>query len=571
LRAVAHHDLSSSPVGSFLLDGYTTTLLNISLLFLAKSKPVLSLTALNNVAHLAKFLRSTTVLFAMLITLPQRISTIPRFVALFSFLFICGFLLLPGSYEKLAVLRTSVLAGDNITEPSASFDVSVRQFWPDLAVALLESAPQCQPLELEDGDIGSMGEFLPLQPHKDHPDRMVGFTDQHEIALFRAHHLMRKMAQHLAPKVPFSKGTSGIVTTANVKYMSIFLVSLRMLRRTGCKMPVEVFINDWSNQDESICDTVLPSLNARCMVISDIYDKATGVKQPDHYQYKIFAILFSSFQNILFLDSDAFPAYDPTDLFTKAPYTTHGLVTWPDYWVQTISAHFYHIAAIPEVPSQSRLSTESGQLLLNKDLHRESLLMMVYYNYYGPDYYYKLLSQGSPGAGDKETFVQAALAVNLPYYQVRTAPGGLGRVINNKFKGTGILQADPTLDYAYLTPMRSHIHKAELWHDADLPQPNPHPDSLHKVPPKPKPLFIHQNTLKLDPAEVLRDKNSPTFTSDGAPHRMWGEKEDMEILIGYDIEARLWHVIAEEGCRGNESSTTCKELRHYVAEVFGRE
>jgi alpha 1,2-mannosyltransferase len=502
----------------------------------------------------------------MLITLPHRFSTIPRFVVLFVFLFTCGFFLLPSSYEKLAVLRTPVLAGNNITEPSASVDTSVRHFWTELAVALLESAPQCQPLELEDSEFGSMGEFLPLQPHKKHPDRMVGFTDEHEIALFKAHYHMRRMAQHLAPKVPFSKGTSGIVTTANVKYMSIFLVSLRMLRQTGCTLPIEVFVNDWSEQDKSVCDTVLPSLNARCIVISNIYDTAAGVKQPDHYQYKIFAILFSSFQNILFLDSDAFPAYDPTFLFTKAPYTIHGLVTWPDYWAQTISAHFYHIAAIPEVPSQSRLSTETGQLLLNKDIHRESLLMMVYYNYYGPDYYYILLSQGSQGAGDKETFVQAALAVGLPYYQVRTAPGGLGRVMGKEFKGTGILQADPTLDYEYLTPMRSHIHKTELWKDADLA--HPAADALHKVPPKPKPLFIHQNTLKLDPAQVLQDKHSPTFEPDGTPHRMWGKKNDMEKLVGYDIEARLWNVIAEEGCRGNETSLTCKELRQYVGKVF---
>ncbi|MBO1765046.1 hypothetical protein JQN64_28155, partial [Escherichia coli] len=142
---------------------------------------------------------------------------------------------------------------------------------------------------------------------------------------------------------------------------------------------------------------------------------------------------------------------------------------------------------------------------MNKDLHRETLLMMVYYNYYGPDYYYILFSQGSPGAGDKETFTQAAMAVGLPYYQVRTAPAALGRFIDGSYEGTGIGQADPRTDYDYLAPMRSHIHEQALWQDSDL---GPEKQRKHgrTNPAKPRPLFIHQNNLKLDPAFVLDDK-----------------------------------------------------------------
>jgi alpha 1,2-mannosyltransferase len=503
----------------------------------------------------------------MLLTRPQHFPILFRLVAVFLVFSTCGLFLIPRPYEKLTVLHSSIFAGN-----SNSSNASIREFWTELAAALLESTPQCEPLQLDDSDTVSMIEFLPLQPHKIHPDRLENFTAEHETALFQAHYTMRTAAQRLAENLPFSKGTTGIVTTANMEYMAIFLVSLRMLRQTGCKLPVEVFVDDWSHHDKSTCDTVLPSLNAR-VIVSDIYNTATGAKKPDHYQYKIFAILFSSFQNVLFIDSDAFPASDPTELFTAAPYTTHGLVTWPDFWAQTISAHFYHIAAIPEVPSQSRLSTESGQLMLNKDIHRESLLMMVYYNYYGPDYYYILLSQGSPGAGDKETFVQAALAVGLPYYQVRTAPGALGRVVDNKFTGTGIMQADPRLDYTYLAPMRSHIHKDAHWQDVDLTHSLPLDEGTKNhtlnVPHKPKPLFIHQNGLKLDPATVLHNKHKPTFEPDGTPHRMWGKKEDMEKLLGYDIEKTLWEVVVEEGCRVQEKGSVCEELKGYVGEVFG--
>jgi alpha 1,2-mannosyltransferase len=507
----------------------------------------------------------------MLVTTPHFISAIPRLVAIPLFFTICGLFFLPRHYATSSGLQIPGIGSKNVTESSSTFTPKYRQFWVELATALVESQPQCKPLQLDGNSMGPMIHFQPLASHREQPERIVNFTKKDEITLFRAHYIMRRAAQHLAPKLPFSKGATGIVTTANAQYMPVFLVSLRMLRRTGCNLPMEVFIDDWSKYDSKVCDTVLPSLNARCVVMSNIYDTVRFAKQPDHYQYKIFAILFSSFQHVLFLDSDAFPAYDPTILFSTPPYTTHGLVTWPDFWAQTISSHFYHIAAIPEVLPMARLSTESGQLLLNKDKHRESLLMMVYYNYYGPEYYYILLSQGSPGAGDKETFVQAALAVGLPYYQVRTPPVALGRHVNGSFVGVGIAQADPGLDYEYLPPMRSHIHDVTFWQDTDLKHPDPavanQSNSTMKAPNRPRPVFLHQNNLKLDPGKVLDDGRP--YELDGAPHRMWGSQKDVERMLGYDVERRLWDVVAEEGCREDQSSEKCMKLRNYVGEVFG--
>lgn len=503
------------------------------------------------------------------------ISTVPRILVIPLFLVICSIFFLPrrSEYDHPPILNPIHLSGKNLTEAGSTFNKSVQTFWKEVAAALLAAQPQCKPLQLDGEGMGSMADFEPLQPGKKHPDRLVEFTDEDETALFRGHYLMRRSAQYLGPKLPFSKDSRGIVTTANSRYMPIFLVSLRMIRRTGCNLPAEVFIDDWDNYEPTLCDTILPSLNARCIVLSNIYNTAPYIKRPDHFQYKIFAILFSSFQHVLFLDSDAFPAYDPTILFTTAPYTTHGLVTWPDFWALTVSAHFYHIAAIPEVPPMTRLSSDSGQLMLNKAVHRESLLMMAYYNYYGPDYYYPLLSQGSHGQGDKETFAQAALAVGLPFYQVRTPPSSLGRYINGTYHGIGIAQADPGVDYEYLIPMRSHIHPAETWEPADLAHPLAAVEKAlnrtRRPPRRPRPAFLHQNILKMDPKNVLGDKRQPTFELDGTPHRMWGYREDVERVVGYDVERRLWDVVAEEGCRGDQESKVCGEIRAYVREVFG--
>lgn len=523
----------------------------------------------------------------MLLNTPHILSAKPRLVIFPIFLFVTCLFFLPRQHDRATDLRQAQVHGQNATQAASTFHATVHSFWQDLAAALLEARPKCDALAVVSGDIPDVT-WEPLKQEKKSRDRILGFTDDHEKALFHAHHAMRIAAKNLAPKLPFAANTTGIVTTANVAYMPILIVSLRMLRKTGNDMPVEVFIDDWTTYDPVICDALFPSLNARCVVLSNVYNTAQSAAKPDHFQYKIFAILFSSFQHVLFLDSDSIAAHDPSVLFTAPPYTTHGLVTWPDFWELSISTHFYHIAAIPEEPIEKRLSSESGQLLINKDIHRESLLMMVYYNYYGPDYYYVLLSQGSHGAGDKETFAQAALAVNLPYYQVKTPIRGLGRAVNQVFYFVGMAQADPIHDFNYQTPMPSHIHPDATWNDDDIdidtttpdpPSSSPsttetptHPPT--KTPPTttttpPRMFFLHQNLLKTSPHHILDNKKGQVFDADGAPHRMWGPREDMLQQVGYDVEQRLWDVIVEEGCRSDEHGAKCFELRMFNASVFG--
>lgn len=47
---------------------------------------------------------------------------------------------------------------------------------------------------------------------------------------------------------------------------------------------------------------------------------------------------------------------------------------------------------------------------------------MLYYQLYGPSIYYPLLSQGTLGQGEKETYVAAAMALNMSFYQIHTPP-----------------------------------------------------------------------------------------------------------------------------------------------------
>jgi alpha 1,2-mannosyltransferase len=141
-------------------------------------------------------------------------------------------------------------------------------------------------------------------------------------------------------------------------------------------------------------------------------------------------------------------------------------------------------------------------------------------------------------------------------------------------------QADPGTDFEYLAPQPNHLHTSKHWAKEDTAHPDPVVEqALNKTrhaKPAPRPVFLHQNTLKLNPSNLLKNKHDVTFEPDGTPHRMWGLKEDVEKMLGYDVERRLWDVITEEACRldvlekgGEEERETCKRVREYVGEVFG--
>ena len=289
---------------------------------------------------------------------------------------------------------------------------------------------------------------------------------------------MRKSHQALVEQagnisLPCVPGTRGIVSTAGESHLPVFIISLRMLRRTGSNLPVELFLRSSREYDRYLCEELLPSLNARCVIFDELLG---GGKRGmsfvlEKYQYKIFSVLLSSFERVLLLDADDFPVKAPDPLFDSEPFQSYGLVTWPDFWISTASTKFYAIQGTTAPPTNLRPSTESGQVLVDKRTHAAALLVAAYYNYYGPTHYYPLLTQGGPGEGDKETFLAGAAAVGAAFYQVSEPVSILGYDEHHELHGVAMLQHDPVDDY--------------------------------NGAPKPAPFTVHANFPKLDPNSLF--------------------------------------------------------------------
>ncbi|KAI3394421.1 hypothetical protein diail_2671 [Diaporthe ilicicola] len=218
-------------------------------------------------------------------------------------------------------------------------------------------------------------------------------------------------------------------------------------------LPVEVFLPE-EEYEAQLCEEVLPTLNAVCRTFPEVSGKIS------HYQYKVFAIILSSFDDVLWLDADSFPLHDSAPLFTSKPFKETGMITWPDLWQTSISPAYSLIAQRKPTHVPARASTESGQLLVSKSRHWRKLLLAAYYNYYGPGYYYPLLCQGGAGCGDKETFLPAAEAMGLPFYAVEAQPQAVGHYKHSDHQERGIyrfalIQGVDVDDFAVMTAAKT--------------------------------------------------------------------------------------------------------------------
>ena len=292
------------------------------------------------------------------------------------------------------------LSFDAIGGSNPESSLSIEDFWINLQRAFHESKPRVQPLKPSRPHIEqSFNEAWPNIVHED----LIKIDAQDLVAVRGAHSKFVSQLVDLAPKLPFDYSTRGIVTTAGSKYLNALVVSLRVLRRVGSTLPVEVFFDARTETTNRVCEGMLKDLKASCSFFSDFWIATPDAAYLKSYQLKAFALLFSSFQSVLFLDADAFPTQDPEHFLWHKPFSKFSLVTWPDFWSTTTSPVFWQVAGVePKVvleEQDARASTESGILLVDKRKHAATLLLATYYNYYGPDCYYPLLSQGAQGEG----------------------------------------------------------------------------------------------------------------------------------------------------------------------------
>ncbi|OQD74903.1 hypothetical protein PENDEC_c009G04841 [Penicillium decumbens] len=443
--------------------------------------------------------------------------------------------------------------------PSTAFEVPIierqKDFWKVFHPLLTRYDPNCPP-PANHGDAPAVH----FNPNEGMPRPDLSKVTEECMWLLEGAHdqfvkEITKPGRDLNPVHSHTPGTRGIVTAAGSLYMPVFVNSLRMLRRAGSSLPVEVYMKDTDEYEKHICQEVLPDMNARCLVMGDV----VGKEAIEHYQLKSFAILFSSFEEVIWMDADCFPLDKPEDLLDSEPYTSTGLVTWPDFWFSSASPLFYQVSKQPVPPMTSRPSTEAGVILVSKKTHFLPLLLAAYYNFYGPSQYYRLLTQGGPGEGDKETFIAAASALKAPFYTVSERVRPIGHFDDIHHSGSGMAQADPREDYALTSQGKWRINDPS-------------------VAPAPPVFFIHANYPKFNPGVDVFGTNwetTPTIDENGTDVRAWSGPPDVIERLGFDVEKAFWEEIKYNTCKyemvfesWKDKAGLCQKVEEYWNNVF---
>lgn len=410
-------------------------------------------------------------------------------------------------------------------------------------------------------------------------------TDMFEV-LKRSHeYFVSHIPESYAPK---TYSGEGIVFIGGGKFSWLSLLSIENLRSAGSKLPIEVMIPQPEEYEPQLCETILPRLNAKCLLLYDIFpdimspDKknkdGTGFKLTG-YQYKSLSLLASTFEKVLFLDSDNIPVLNPDVLFHSEPFTSHGMILWPDFWRRVTHPMFYDLAGFniterrvrnlmdkvtppevyttgnedpdTEIPLHDRegaipdLSTESGQIIVDKKIYFKALLLSFYYNVYGPRHFYPLFSQGGNGEGDKETFIAASVYYNLPVYMMNKPVGVVGHWSDDDYEGVGMIQYDPIIDKINEDHYKNEIlrrisEEGENFHYGKMDFFNYLNDA------EARPMFFHSNYPKLDPISLFAENK--LVDPNGNQWRMYSDQPD----IGFDFELKQWQLINKYFCSQDE-------------------
>ncbi|KAK4694418.1 alpha 1,2-mannosyltransferase, partial [Lecanoromycetidae sp. Uapishka_2] len=141
-----------------------------------------------------------------------------------------------------------------------------------------------------------------------------------------------------------------------------------MLREFGSTLPVEIWMKDKKEEKAGWCKDIQQD-GMICRRLSDYMDVST---LQHGYQLKINSILFSSFEQILFLDADNVPVKNPDPIFEAKTFKDTGVVLWPDYWKHTGAPLLpFEVGLADEASEMLRQdqTAESGQLVWDKKRH----------------------------------------------------------------------------------------------------------------------------------------------------------------------------------------------------------
>jgi ADP-heptose:LPS heptosyltransferase len=250
-----------------------------------------------------------------------------------------------------------------------------------------------------------------------------------------------QFAQTIPPCPDRFEGRGIVICGGGAKYFPSAWVCLNMLRRLGCRLPIQLWHLGRKELNAPMKRLVTP-LNVECVDAGNMR-RVYPVRILGGWQLKVYALLHSRFREVLFLDADNVPVLNPEFLFETPQFQATGAVFWPDFpGIDERTGKIWRSCGLrrPHEPE-----FESGQIVVDKVRCWKALCLALWFNE-NSDFYYRHVH------GDKETFHLAFRRLKQPYALIPTPMHRLdGTMCQHDFGGKRIFQ-------------HRHLHKWKLFH-----------------------------------------------------------------------------------------------------------
>ncbi len=227
------------------------------------------------------------------------------------------------------------------------------------------------------------------QPPGPWPDGWEGYP-----SVIRA---FQEMYDHAAnnppppPEFPIERGI--VICSGGWRFFPSLYVTVRMIRHVGCDLPIQVWYQGDLNEFDIRMEAALRPYGVGWICANSfLRERDMPRRCLGGWELKPLAAAYCPFREVISLDADSYPAYDP-ELFMDHPeYQRVGAAFWPDQ--HPLEAGQYERFG---VPVHEEPAWESGQFIVDKSRHWRPLWLTCWMNDYS-DYVYKHIY------GDKDTF-----------------------------------------------------------------------------------------------------------------------------------------------------------------------
>ncbi|RKO89811.1 mannosyltransferase putative-domain-containing protein [Blyttiomyces helicus] len=256
---------------------------------------------------------------------------------------------------------------------------------------------------------------------------------------------------------PVQKGRGIVIFIGTPAHLHFLNTSVAMIRRYGCRLPIEVwsFRREFENQSDRDAVVAMGSEDAPVFYR---FAEDEGNYLPmergegDGYHIKVAGIVNAGFRHVLALDVDSIPLSNPEFLFDSPQYVENGAIFWPDYWKTHDENPVWRWMGTPCVDEWEQ---ESGMLVIDKKRSWKALNLLWYISRDDSiRTWHRFL------LGDKDLFRFSFRATATPVHWVQhwLQPGGFltpNAEGSPTFCGLAMVQHSPADDS---TPLFAHVN-----------------------------------------------------------------------------------------------------------------